>query len=158
MDILETIIHNKMLVTPILSWAVAQLLKTIINCILTKEFNPERLIGSGGMPSSHSATVMGLVFAAAYCKGFGGFEFPMALTFAFIVMYDAMNVRMETGKQAFILNFFLKNEEFNKSLKDVDIKDRPKLILKEYVGHTPIQVIAGVCLGLFVGYMVCRYL
>lgn len=158
MDFLQVVIHNKMVVAPVLAWAAAQIIKTIINFVLTKDFNPERLIGSGGMPSSHSATVMGLVYATAYCKGFGGFEFPMALTFAFIVMYDAMNVRMETGKQAVILNFFLKNEAFTKSLKDVNLMDRPKLILKEYVGHTPIQVVAGLCLGLFVGYLVCRFL
>lgn len=158
MELLQTLIHNKMLIAPVIGWASAQILKTIINFIVSREFNPERLVGSGGMPSSHSATVMGLVYAAAYCKGFDSFEFPMALTFAFIVMYDAMNVRMETGKQAVILNLFLKNEEFNQKLKDTDLKDKPGLILKEYVGHTPIQVVVGMCLGLFVGYLVCKFL
>ncbi len=158
MELLQTLIHNKMLISPIIGWATAQILKTIIHLIVTKDFKLERLVGSGGMPSSHSATVMGLVYAAAYCKGLGSFEFPMALTFAFIVMYDAMNVRMETGKQAVILNLFLKNEEFNQKLRETDTKDRPAMILKEYVGHTPVQVFVGMCLGLFVGFLVCRYL
>lgn len=158
MELLQTLIHNKMFMSPLLGWGIAQFLKTIINFIMTKEFNPERLIGSGGMPSSHSATVTGLCYAAAYCKGFGSFEFPMTLAFAFIVMYDAMNVRMETGKQAVILNLFLKNEELAESLKGANVKDKPGIILKEYVGHTPIQVLAGLCLGLLIGFLVCKYL
>lgn len=158
MEILQTIIHNKMFVAPFLAWAVSQVLKTIINALISKEFNPERLIGSGGMPSCHSATVIGLTYATAYCKGFDGFEFPMAMAFAMIVMYDAMNVRRETEKQSAVLNFFLKNEDIMKHLKAVDIGEWPKIILKEYVGHTPIQVIGGIIVGLIVGYLVCRFL
>ncbi|MGN0496760.1 MAG: divergent PAP2 family protein [Lachnospiraceae bacterium] len=158
MNMLQILLHNKMFMSPLLGWGVAQILKTIINFAMTKQFNPERLFGSGGMPSSHSATVCGLVYATAYCKGFGGYEFPMALTFAFIVMYDAMNVRMETGKQAVILNNFLKNENLMNSLKGANAIDKPGIILKEYVGHTPVQVFAGMCLGLFIGYLVCRFL
>lgn len=158
MDTLYVLLHNKMFMSPLLGWGVAQILKTIINFAMTREWNPERLIGSGGMPSSHSSTVAGLVYATAYCKGFGGYEFPMALTFAFIVMYDAMNVRMETGKQAIILNLFLKDEEFMKNLKAANVIDRPGILLKEYVGHTPIQVLAGLCLGLLIGYLVCHFL
>ena len=155
MSTLQALMDNKMFMTPLLSWAVAQILKTIINFILNKKFDPERLFGSGGMPSSHSATVIGLVFATIYCKGINGFEFPMAMTFAFIVMYDAMNVRMETGKQAVILNIFLKSEELMKNLKDIDKSKWPEKILKEYVGHTPVQVLAGIGVGILVGYFVC---
>jgi len=158
MEILQTLIHNKMFMAPLLSWAVAQVVKTIINFILTKKFNPERLIGSGGMPSCHSATVIGLMYATAFCRGIDGFEFPLATTLAIIVMYDAMNVRMETGKQSIILNFFLKNEEIMSQLKTVDKEEWPKIILKEYVGHTPLQVLGGIITGLIVAYFVCRYL
>lgn len=158
MEILQSILHNKMFVTPFLAWAVAQVLKTIINAIICKEFNPERLIGSGGMPSCHSATVIGLAYATAYCKGFDGFEFPMVMAFAVIVMYDAMNVRMETEKQAAVLNFFLKNEKIKNHLKEVHKNEWPKIILKEYVGHTPLQVIAGILVGLLIGYLVCHFL
>lgn len=158
MEILQDIIHNKMFVTPFLAWATAQVLKTIINAIISKEFNPERLVGSGGMPSCHSATVIGLVYATAYCKGVNGFEFPMAMAFAMIVMYDAMNVRMETEKQAVVLNFFLKNEKIKNHLKEVNKNEWPKIILKEYVGHTPLQVLAGILVGLLVGFLVCHFL
>ena len=168
MIILQTLLHNKMFLCPIIGWATAQILKTFINMLINREFNPERLIGSGGMPSSHSSTVVSLMYATAYCKGITGFEFPMATTLAIIVMYDAMNVRMETGKQAIILNLFLKNEEINKMLKEADRSNKmlkeadrsdwAKIILKEYVGHTPIQVLGGIVVGVVVGYLVCRFL
>jgi hypothetical protein len=155
---MQILLHNKIFMAPILGWAAAQILKALINLIISKEFSLERLIGSGGMPSSHSATVIALVYATAYCKGVSGFEFPMAATVAFIVMYDAMNVRMETGKQAVILNLFLKNEEIMNHLKDAEKGDWAKIILKEYVGHTPTQVVGGIIVGLIVGYFTCRFL
>ncbi len=158
MEVLRILLHNKMFMAPVLGWAAAQILKTIINFIITREFHAERLIGSGGMPSSHSATVVGLMYATAYCKGIEGFEFPMATALAIIVMYDAMNVRMETGKQAVILNLFLKSEEIRKHLKDAERGEWAKIILKEYVGHTPIQVIGGIFVGIIVGYFVCHFL
>lgn len=158
MEILQTLIHNKMFMAPLLSWVIAQVVKTIINFGLTKKFNPERLIGSGGMPSCHSATVIGLMYATAYCKGIDGFEFPLATTLAIIVMYDAMNVRMETGKQSIVLNFILKNEEIMKQLKVVAKEEWPRIILKEYVGHTPLQVLGGIVTGLIVAYYVCHFL
>lgn len=158
METLQVLLHNKMFMAPILGWMTAQILKTIIHFIFTKEFVSERLIGSGGMPSSHSSTVVALMYATAYCKGIEGFEFPMATALAIIVMYDAMNVRMETGKQAVILNLFLKNEEITKLLKDADKADWARIILKEYVGHTPIQVLGGIFVGILVGYLVCTFL
>ena len=158
MEVLQVLLHNKMFMAPICGWCIAQILKTIINFIVNKEFNAERLIGSGGMPSSHSATVVGLMYATAYCKGIDGFEFPMATAFALIVMYDAMNVRMETGKQAVILNLFLKSEELREHLKNVSKDKWPEIILKEYVGHTPSQVLGGILVGIITGYVVCRFL
>jgi hypothetical protein len=158
MEVLQTLLHNKMFIAPLAGWVAAQILKTLINLLINRELNPERLIGSGGMPSSHSATVVGLMYATAYCRGIDGFEFPLATTLAIIVMYDAMNVRMETGKQAVILNFFLKNEEVTNLLKEAEIGDWPKIILKEYVGHTPAQVLGGILVGILVGYAVCTYL
>lgn len=157
MEGLQVLLHNKMLLAPFLGWTVAQVLKAIIFFMLTKEFDPERLVGSGGMPSSHSATVVGLMYATAYCKGFDGFEFPMAAVFALIVMYDAMNVRMETGKQSIILNLFLKSEELKKHFKEADKGEWSKIMLKEYVGHTPVQVVGGIFVGLIVGYLVCNF-
>lgn len=154
MAIIKELLANKLLVSAVLGWTIAQILKTIINFIITKEFAWERLIGSGGMPSSHSATVTALLTSTIIVYGIDGFEFPMAFLFAVIVMYDAMNVRMETGKQAVILNLFIKNEEFIKQFKNGTTEEYPK-ILKEYVGHTPVQVVAGMILGVIIGLIVC---
>lgn len=157
MRTVQVLFHNKMFVVPLLSWFVAQVLKMLLYTVLNKEFRAERLIGCGGMPSSHSATVVGLMYATAYCCGFEGFEFPLATAFAFIVMYDAMNVRMETGKQAVILNLFLKNEEIREKLREVSRDKWPEIILKEYVGHTPLQVLGGIVVGIVIGYLVCEF-
>ena len=73
METLQVLLHNKMFMAPIMGWLTAQILKTIIHFAMTKEFVTERLIGSGGMPSSHSSTVVALMYATAYCKGITGF-------------------------------------------------------------------------------------
>lgn len=155
MEILHELINNKLFLSATLGWSMAQIIKTIINYIITREFNWERLVGSGGMPSSHSATVCALLTATIYEYGLKGFEFPMAFLFAVIVMYDAMNVRMETGKQAVILNIFLRNEQFAKVI-DENGKHKLPGILKEYVGHTPTQVVAGMLLGIIIGIVICN--
>ena len=100
-----------------------------------------RLIGDGGMPSGHSATVSSLATAAALVYGLGSFEFAMAFIFAIVVCKDAMGVRLETGRQAVIINDIV--EAFN-SLASEKL---PEAKLKEFVGHTPLQVIAGILLG-----------
>ena len=86
---------------------MAQGLKTLIDFALNKSFNKERLVGSGGMPSSHSATVCGLTTAAVIKYGVGSFEFAISFVLSMIVMYDAIGVRRETGKQAKLLNSIL---------------------------------------------------
>ena len=142
MNIWNEILGNQVLVCAVLGWTVAQVLKTIIDCVLNRSFNPERLVGSGGMPSSHSATVCALTTASGIKYGAGSFEFAVSFILAMIVMYDAMNVRMETGKQSKLLNrvFFENILEFD----GVVLQER----LKEYVGHTPLQVVAGAILGI----------
>lgn len=140
---------NLVLISSILGWFTAQFLKTLINMLLNKKFNPERLVGSGGMPSSHSATVCALATSAFLVYGISSFEFAVAVIFAFIVMYDAMGVRRETGEQAKLLNqivtSFKNHEEFPLFEKR----------LKEYIGHTPVQVFAGALLGIVIALLVC---
>lgn len=148
METLQILLHNKMFMAPILGWSAAQILKVIINFILTKEFNPERLIGSGGMPSSHSATVCGMATAAGIKYGGGSFEFAIAVMLAIIVMYDAMGVRRETGKQGQVLNEML--EVFTNMGKKIS----PEAKLKEFVGHTPLQVLMGAILGILIAILV----
>ena len=141
MNIWEQIISNQVLVSAALAWLVAQVLKTIIDFKVYKTFNPERLVGSGGMPSSHSSTVCALTTSAFMKYGAGSFEFAICFILAMIVMYDAMGVRLETGKQAVVLNALLRENPFEWKGDILDEK------LKEFVGHTPLQVFAGAILG-----------
>ena len=125
---------------------------------MTKSWNWERVVGGGGMPSSHSATVGALATATLLQYGASSFEFAMSTVFAIIVMYDAMNVRMETGKQGAILNILIKNEEIKAKLDETSKDKWTETILKEYVGHTPLQVLVGLLLGILIGVTAYHFL
>lgn len=137
------LVTNRFLITGISSWASAQILKTVIHFFIYKKFDILRLFGDGGMPSGHSATVTSIAVSAALFYGPGSFEFAIAAILAIIVCHDAMGVRLETGKQAVVLNELV--NAFN-ALSAQDISEEVKL--KEFVGHTPIQVLAGITLGI----------
>ena len=139
---------NQVLVSSVTGWVVAQLLKTIIDCMLNKSFSPERLVGSGGMPSSHSSTVCALVVSSGLCYGVSSFEFAVSFILAAIVMYDATGVRRETGKQARLLNMIMEQDIFKLNMEQFQEK------LKEFVGHTPLQVFAGAILGIILALLV----
>ena len=149
-NIIADILSNRILVCGVLGWAVAQILKTLIYAMLN-EFRLERMFGDGGMPSAHSATVSSMATATAIVYGFGSFEFAISAMLAIIVMHDAMGVRMETGKQGKVLNEmidFLRTEGFVEAFKKNDkMYEFWEASLKEFVGHTPIQV-AGCILGI----------
>lgn len=147
---LYELLRNPIFVSAIIGWMIAQLIKTIIHLILNKKFVAERLVGSGGMPSSHSATVCGLATATGITYGVTGFEFAVAFILATIVMHDAMGVRRETGNQAKVINEMM--EMFVKMGNSVTAEDK----LKEFVGHTPPQVVMGAILGILIGAAVCR--
>lgn len=141
MTFFQELTGNQVLMSAMAGWTVAQVLKTIIDIGLNHSFNAERLTGSGGMPSSHSATVCALATSTCLKYGVGSFEFAVSFILAMVVMYDAIGVRQETGKQAKVLNSLL----FENLLKLDSVVLQEKL--KEYVGHTPIQVVAGAILG-----------
>ena len=141
---------NEILTVSIVSWFVAQVLKTIINFILLGKFQLERMWGDGGMPSAHSATVCAMVIAAARSEGISSAIFAVASVVAIITMHDAMGVRHETGEQAKVLNQMI--EEWI----DISEKNAPflqNMHLKEMVGHTPLQVMAGMVVGVVVGFL-----
>lgn len=148
MSFFNELLSNRIFITAATGWLVAQILKTIIHIILSKEFSPERLVGSGGMPSSHSATVCSLATAVYFEYGAAGFEFAMAAIFAIVVMYDAMGVRRETGIQAKLLNDMLKVFE-DMGREEISAHDK----LKEFVGHTPLQVLMGAILGIIISVL-----
>ena len=139
---------NPILSVALLAWFVAQVLKTLINFILLGKFQLERMWGDGGMPSAHSATVCAMVIATARSEGFSSAIFAVAAVVAIITMHDAMGVRRETGEQAKVLNKMIEQ------WIDVTEKNAPflqNMHLKEMVGHTPLQVLAGFVVGCVVG-------
>lgn len=141
MDWLKDIFMNSFLMTGLSSWLIAQVLKTIIYWLINKKLDIRRLFGDGGMPSGHSATVTSLAIFSALVYGTGSFQFAVTAILATIVCHDAMGVRLETGKQAAVLNEML-------SLFNVLTTEQlPEVKLKEFVGHTPIQVLAGILVG-----------
>ena len=149
MQFFSDLTANKIFMTAALGWLVAQILKTLIHAWFTKGFDAERLIGSGGMPSSHSATVVSLATATYFEYGAASFEFAVTAILAIIVMYDARGVRRETGKQAELLNDMLKIfEDMGRS--EISAHDK----LKEFVGHTPLQVMMGALLGFVIALFV----
>ena len=148
MDFISDIISNRILMSAFWGWFVAQVLKTIIYVVVNKNFNPERLMGDGGMPSSHSATVMALVTSTFLTYGAGSFEFAISGVLALIVMHDAMGVRRQAGKQAVMINNMM--DWFKVLDQDIPVEQK----LKEFVGHTPLQVLFGAILGIVVGAIV----
>ena len=137
MDWLKDFFSNPFLLTGLGSWFVAQVLKTILHCIIYKKLDFERLVGDGGMPSGHSATVASLATMCGLTFGLQSVEFAIAAILAIIVCHDATGVRRETGRHAEVLNELLQSLETG---KPVD--------LKELVGHTPLQVVMGILIGI----------
>ena len=142
MDWLLDWITNRFFIVSVSSWFVAQFLKTVIFAIENKKWDWTRLFGDGGMPSGHSATVSSLAMLSALSFGFDSFEFAVTSILAIIVCHDAMGVRLETGKQAEVIN------ELTKTIELLSSKEWSQEKLKEFVGHTPIQVLAGILLGI----------
>ena len=138
---------NRPLMCAIFSWVVAQAAKVIITLALDKRLDWRRCFGMGGMPSSHSAFVFSLMLMTGLTEGFATTAFALAFGLAAVVIYDAMGVRAETGKQGAVLN---------QILREVLIEGKPitEKTLKELVGHTPLEVAAGILVGLImVGIM-----
>lgn len=142
MDYFLDLIRNPYLITALSSWAIAQVLKVILYAIVNRRLEFERLFGDGGMPSGHSATVSSLAVIAGLTQGTGSLLFAMCVIFAVVVCHDATGVRQETGKQAIVLN------EIVRAFQALSEEKMPEVKLKEFVGHTPLQVIAGILLGI----------
>ena len=138
----QSLINNRILLTGGAAWALSQVLKILIHMAVHREFVLERLFGDGGMPSSHSATVSSVAVKTGLLCGWDSPVFALAAILAIIVMHDAMGVRLETGKQAAVLNDIIE------SFSILAEEKLPGVKLEEFVGHTPIQVIAGSLIGL----------
>lgn len=153
---------NVMLVAAIIGWVSAQIIKTIIHVIETKKFDPERILGAGGMPSSHSATVCALSVTASKVCGVNSPEFALAMILALVVMYDACGVRRAAGMHAREINRLrrivekLDDETVERLDEEIDLEineeeNKVTRDLKEFLGHTPFQVLCGALLGIIIG-------
>ena len=146
LSLIMQLLANRALITAILGWFIAQVLKVIIVRIQSKKFDFSRMIGSGGMPSSHSSFVTALTTAIAYECGVSSPYFAICVVLSFVVMYDASGVRRETGRQAEILNDLM--ESLNTGNTQMAGKQ-----LKELIGHSPLEVTAGAVLGVVIGLL-----
>lgn len=140
---LMTFIQNKYIYIPFLLWFGIQTFKVIYDLVTTHKFNFKRIMGAGGMPSSHSAVVVGLATLIGKYQGVDSPIFAVSLVLAFVVMYDAAGVRRAAGKQAKLLNKLIETP----GLTTVQVSEK----LVEVLGHTPLQVIVGALIGLVVG-------
>lgn len=139
----EFIFEYRYLIVPFATWFFIQLFKLIYDLVTTKKFNFKRILGAGGMPSSHSAVVVALCTMIGKNYGINSAIFGLSVVFAFVVMYDAAGVRRAAGKQAKLLNKIVQTP----GLSNVEVTEK----LQEVLGHTPIQVFVGAFIGLIVG-------
>ena len=178
MSFFNVIFSNPLINICFISWAAAQLIKTALHWFLNGNLNLERLTGAGGMPSSHSSLVVSLTIAMARIEGYASSLFALTFAFAAVVMYDAMGVRRAAGEHAKTLNKLvvsyqdfwkmIKNQPFldfdedddgdedEKVEMDSDVssisqdKNGRERMLKEFLGHTPLEVLAGALLGILI--------
>lgn len=142
---IASLFQNKILISAVSSWAIAQVLKTIIYAIVNRTLNFSRLVGDGGMPSGHSATVTAMAASAALEYGLNSPLFGIGAVVAIIVMHDAMSIRLEAGKHAQALNHL-----YQVLMSDMENEKK----MKEFLGHTPLQVFFGAVLGLAVALFI----
>jgi len=146
MDSFSDILNNHVLIVALIACLTAQGLKAIIELVRNRKLNLQVMVGTGGMPSAHSALVTALACGAGQTLGWASPMFAATLVFAIIVMYDAAGVRQAAGKQAKVLNQII----------DELFQEKPEISearLKELLGHTPFQVIAGSILGVMISWL-----
>ena len=141
-EILVAVWNNKIFMTTIFAWIIAQSIKVTIGAIRQKKFDFRWFVGTGGMPSSHAAGASCLATTTGFAYGFSSVFFALAASFALVVMFDAQGVRRASGKQAHILN---------KITEDIYWQGRvDEGKLRELIGHTPVEVIVGFLLGVII--------
>ncbi len=168
------LLNNQYIIVCALSWFAAQVIKTLLNLFINKEFNLERMVGAGGMPSAHSAFVVSLLVITGRINGWDSFNVAICFALAAVVMYDATGVRQAAGQHAKVLNQIVSAmyENFNVVLEiekkhkfdffrkrkkeDPDevvkqqVAEQNTKLLKELLGHTMLEVGGGVILGILV--------
>lgn len=148
MNFFIELLENRILITAVLGWFIAQTMKVILVLIQNKRLDWSRFVGSGGMPSSHSSFVISLTTAVGYTEGVASPLFAICAVLSFVVMYDASGVRRATGIQAKVINKLVDTYEES---EDVEISNEK---LKELIGHSPIEVLAGAIVGLLTAIII----
>ena len=133
----------RFILAPIVAWSIAQAAKVVLYSVRERRLNLRVLAVTGGMPSSHSAIVMGLTTAIGKYSGPTSPQFAIALIFSFVVMYDAAGLRRAAGRQAAILNRLVEDLVHMRGVQEQK--------LRELLGHTPVEVLVGALLGVAVG-------
>ncbi len=143
MNVLEAIFTNKTVVAALIGWFGAQGFKVLSTLVKYKKFDLERVMGSGGMPSSHTATITAATFSIGNNYGFDSPVFGLGLCISMIVMYDAAGVRMAAGKQAKVIKMIIREIGEHRITYEGE--------LKELLGHTYMEVFVGFVLGIIIG-------
>lgn len=145
-DFFNEFINNRIFLAAAVAWTTAQVIKVILTYLVDKEFKLERMHGSGGMPSAHTATIVSASTAIGIVEGWSSSIYALSLIMAFIVMYDASGVRRSVGKQAQLLNSIILDLYKNKHFEEQK--------LKELIGHKPTEVVVGAILGIIIANLI----
>jgi acid phosphatase family membrane protein YuiD len=143
-EVFAQMFRNKIFMVTLLSLVIAQAIKVIIGVIIQRKFDFRWFAGTGGMPSSHTAAASCLATLIGFNYGFDSVYFALAASFAIVVMFDAQGVRHATGRQARILNKIMDDMYWKGKIQEGR--------LRELIGHTPIEVIVGFLLGVFIAW------
>jgi acid phosphatase family membrane protein YuiD len=143
-EIFSQILKNKIFITTLSTWVIAQTIKVIVGVIRQKRFDFRWFVGTGGMPSSHAAGASCLGTSIGIVYGFDSVHFALAAAFAIVVMFDAQGVRRSSGKQAHILNKIMDDIYWQGKVHEGR--------LRELIGHTPVEVIGGFLLGALIAF------
>ena len=150
MQLINQLANNRILWIAIFAWAISCVIKGIVCIITSKTLKMNKIFGSGGMPSTHSATVSALAVITGIEQGFDSPFFAIALILAIVVMYDASGIRRAAGQHASFINILM--DGFRKDGSEEMVK------LKEVLGHTPLEVTAGATLGIIVAIVCSLYI
>lgn len=149
MSTIRALLSNYVLNVSLLAWFCAQALKMILYLIKTRQLRMERMVGAGGMPSAHSASVCAMTIAISKSVGFDSPLFAISFLLAAIVMYDAMGVRRAAGEHAKVINMMVR-----RGATGISYKPKNNRELKEFLGHTPFEVLGGALLGILIALVV----
>lgn len=145
MNLLLTLLSNRVLLPALTAWSLAQLIKFPLEYVRLRKWNWRIMFSTGGMPSSHSALMAGITYAIGLNEGFDTSIFALSLAMAMVVIYDATGIRRQAGKHAAIINVIVSELAAGHPLKEEQ--------LREVLGHTPLQAIGGILLGIGISHL-----